>query len=363
MRGVADLNLCADPVELTAALIDIESPSHHERPLADAIEAALHTLEGVEVIRTGNTVVARTHHGLGQRVVLAGHIDTVPLAGNTPHRIEDETLYGCGAVDMKSGLACYLGAFARLSAPGASAVDLTLIAYECEEVAITDNGLYHLERDHPELLAGDIALLGEPSGAVIEAGCQGTIRVFVEARGVRAHSARSWLGDNAAHKLAGVLTRVANYSPRRVTIAGCEYREGLNVVGMDGFVATNTIPDAARLTINFRFAPDRSVEDAKAHLVDVLALEEGLELVFDDVAPGAMPGLDQPVARDLVRAVGGEVRAKFGWTDVSRFSTLGIPAVNFGPGDPGYAHKVDEQCPTEQIRTVARVLGEYLAAR
>ncbi|WP_165164364.1 succinyl-diaminopimelate desuccinylase [Corynebacterium qintianiae] len=360
---MASLNLFADPVDLTAALIDIESPSHHERAIADAIEAALRELEGVEVIRCGNTVVARTHHGCGQRVVLAGHVDTVPLAGNTPHRLVDGVLHGCGSVDMKSGLACYLGAFARLCAPGASAFDLTLIAYEGEEVSSEHNGLYHLERDRPELLAGDLALLGEPSGAIIEAGCQGTIRVLVQARGTRAHSARSWLGDNAAHKLAGVLGRVGRYEPRSVTIAGCEYREGLNVVGMEGFVATNTIPDFAQLTVNFRYAPDRSVAAAKAHLEEALALEEGLELVWDDVAPAALPGLDDPVAKNLVEAVGGNFRAKFGWTDVARFSNLGIPAVNFGPGDPGFAHKVDEQCPTEQIYTVARTLEAYLTAK
>ncbi|WP_291314802.1 succinyl-diaminopimelate desuccinylase [Corynebacterium sp. UBA2622] len=361
MARVASLNLFADPVDLTAALIDIESPSHNEGDIADAIHAALAELDGIELIRTGNTIVARTHAGKAQRVVLAGHIDTVPLAGNTPHRIEGDVLYGCGSVDMKSGLACYLGAFARFATSSDSAFDLTLIAYEAEEVSTEYNGLFHLERDRPELLEGDIALLGEPSGAVVEAGCQGSIRVFVRAHGKRAHSARSWLGVNAAHELAGVLARVAAYEPRRVTIAGCEYREGLNVVGMEGFVATNTIPDEAQLTVNFRYAPDRSVEDAKAHLEEVLALEDGLELVWDDVAPAALPGLDDPVAAALVAAVGGQYRAKFGWTDVARFSSLGVPAVNFGPGDPGYAHTKDEQCPVEQIRTVARILDAYLA--
>ena len=364
MNGVTTLNLFADPVDLTAALIDIESPSHHEGEIADAVEAALKELGGVEVQRFGHTVVARTHFGREQRVVLAGHIDTVPLADNTPHHFEGDTLFGCGAVDMKSGMACYLGAFARLASQGAdgpAAFDLTLIAYEGEEVAQEYNGLFHLERDHPELLAGDIALLGEPSGGIIEAGCQGTIRVFVDAHGTRAHSARSWLGHNAAHDLAGVLSRVAAYTPRAVTIAGCEYREGLNVVGLEGFVATNTIPDEARLVINFRYAPDRSVEEAKAHLEEALALEEGLTLTYDDVAPGALPGLDDPVAANLVKAVGGNFRAKFGWTDVSRFSNLGVPAVNFGPGDPGYAHKKDEQCPVGQIREVAEQLMNYLA--
>lgn len=365
---MTDLDLFADPVDLTAALIDIESPSFHEEEIADAVEKQLRALEHVSVQRFGNTVVARTNFGLEQRVVLAGHIDTVPLADNTPHRIASDSegadiLHGCGAVDMKSGMACYLNAFARLAEPGKSAYDLTLIAYEAEEVATKYNGLFHLERDHPELLAGDIALLGEPSGGIVEAGCQGTIRVFVDAHGTRAHSARSWLGKNAAHALAAPLTRIAAYEPRSVLIDGCEYREGLNVVGLEGFVATNTIPDHARLIVNFRYAPDRSVEDAKAHLEEVLALEEGLELIYDDIAPGAMPGLGDPVAAGLVEAVGGNFRAKFGWTDVSRFSSLGVPAVNFGPGDPGFAHKRDEQCPVDQIREVSAQIMQYLSAK
>ncbi|WKD57884.1 Succinyl-diaminopimelate desuccinylase [Corynebacterium capitovis DSM 44611] len=357
------LDLFADPVELTSALIDIESPSHHETAIADAVYEALSAIEGIELIRHNNTVIARTHFGRDQRVILAGHVDTVPLAGNTPHRLHDGILYGCGSVDMKSGLACYLGAFARWATSRAAAHDMTLIAYEAEEVSSEYNGLHHLERDYPELLQGDIALLGEPSGAIVEAGCQGSIRVIVSARGTRAHSARSWLGHNAAHDLAGVLSRVAAYQPRSVEIAGCEYREGLNVVGLSGFVATNTIPDEAQLIINFRFAPDRSVEEAKAHLVEALALEDDLDMEWDDIAPAAMPGLDHPVAARLLEAVGGDYRAKFGWTDVARFSTLGIPAVNFGPGDPGFAHKKDEQCPVEQIRRVADTLHTYLAAR
>ena len=364
------LDLLADPIALTAALIDVPSPSHHEELIADSIEEQLRRLEGVEVIRRGHTLVARTNRGFEQRVILAGHVDTVPIADNVPHRVEKrdegsnegDVLWGCGAVDMKSGLACYLHAFAALCNADELAYDLTLICYEAEEVAAEYNGLAHLERDRPDLLDGDLALLGEPSGGIIEAGCQGTIRVFITARGTRAHSARAWLGHNAAHDLAGVLGRIAAYEPRRVTIAGCEYREGLNVVGMTAGVATNTLPDEAQLTVNFRFAPDRSLDEAKAHLEDVLELDEGLELQYDDAVGGALPGLDAPVAQGLLRAVGGQFRAKFGWTDVSRFSSLGVPAVNFGPGDPGFAHKIDEQCPTAQIRQVADALMDYLTA-
>ena len=356
-----NLDLFADPVELTKALVDIPSPSHEEKAIADAIQAALEALDGVEVTRRGNTVVARTNRDLGERIVLAGHIDTVPIADNVPHHVEGDILWGCGAVDMKSGMACYLHAFATLCNSADLQFDLTLICYEAEEVAAKYNGLAHLERDEPELLQGSLALLGEPSGAIIEAGCQGSIRVTVTARGTRAHSARAWLGHNAAHDLAGVLTRIAAYEPRSVVIDGCEYREGLNVVGMEGFVATNTIPDHARLIVNFRFAPDRSVDEAKAHLEEALQLDDELTLTYDDISPAALPGLGDPVAAGLVQAVGGQFRAKFGWTDVARFSSLGVPAVNFGPGDPGFAHKKDEQCPTDQITQVFEQLMSYLS--
>nr|WP_276537614.1 succinyl-diaminopimelate desuccinylase [Corynebacterium phoceense] len=366
----------ADPVELTAALVDIPSPSHHEEAIADAVEEALRMLRApIEVERYGNTVCARTNRGLASRVVLAGHIDTVPIADNVPHHMEgsgeDAVMWGCGTVDMKSGMAVYLHAFAELADAPSLAHDVTLIAYEGEEVATEFNGLGHLQRDHPEWLAGDLALLGEPSGAMIEAGCQGTIRLRVTAHGTRAHSARAWLGSNAAHTLAPVMQRVASYEPRTVTIDECEYREGLNIVHLEAGVATNTLPDEAWMFVNFRFAPDRSLDEAMAHALGVLELEVGanggeagapgtITVEVDDAAAAALPGLGQPAAQSLLAAVDGNFRAKFGWTDVARFSEMGTPAVNFGPGDPGFAHKKDEQVPVAQIREVARALKAYL---
>ncbi|WP_347305160.1 succinyl-diaminopimelate desuccinylase [Corynebacterium sp. SA-MJD20WY100] len=370
------LDLHADPVELTAALVDIPSPSHHEEAIADAVEEALRMLRApIEVERYGNTVCARTNRGLASRVVLAGHIDTVPIADNVPHHMEgsgeDAVMWGCGTVDMKSGMAVYLHAFAELADAPSLAHDVTLIAYEGEEVATEFNGLGHLQRDHPEWLAGDLALLGEPSGAMIEAGCQGTIRLRVTAHGTRAHSARAWLGSNAAHTLAPVMQRVASYEPRTVAIDECEYREGLNIVHLEAGVATNTLPDEAWMFVNFRFAPDRSLDEAMAHALGVLELEVGanggeagapgtITVEVDDAAAAALPGLGQPAAQSLLAAVDGNFRAKFGWTDVARFSEMGTPAVNFGPGDPGFAHKKDEQVPVAQIREVARALKAYL---
>ena len=367
------LNLLQDPVDLTAALVDIESVSHNETAIADAVEAALREVaqadESIEVLRIDNNVIARTHRGLPQRVILAGHLDTVPTADNVPStRGVDaqgrDTLFGCGTVDMKSGDAVYLHAFATLAASQELQRDLTLIMYECEEIAAEFNGLRHLSESHPELLTGDVALLGEPSGNVIEAGCQGSIRLRLTAHGTRAHSARAWLGDNAVHKLAPVLSRIAAYEPQTVDIDGLAYREGLNVVWLEAGVATNTLPDEAVLRVNFRFAPNRSADEAMAHFREVLGLDEfaaeDLTVNVEDVSPGALPGLHAAAAKELVAVAGDVVKPKFGWTDVARFSALGIPAVNFGPGDPAYCHKKDEQIPVECITALWEDLRRYL---
>lgn len=367
------LNLLQDPVDLTAALVDIESVSHNETAIADAVEAALREVaqadESIEVLRIDNNVIARTHRGLPQRVILAGHLDTVPTADNVPStRGVDaqgrDTLFGCGTVDMKSGDAVYLHAFATLAASQELQRDLTLIMYECEEIAAEFNGLRHLSESYPELLTGDVALLGEPSGNVIEAGCQGSIRLRLTAHGTRAHSARAWLGDNAVHKLAPVLTRIAEYEPQTVAIDGLDYREGLNVVWLEAGVATNTVPDKAVLRVNFRFAPNRSADEAMVHFREVLGLDEfaaeDLTVDVEDVSPGALPGLHAAAAKELVAVAGDVVKPKFGWTDVARFSALGIPAVNFGPGDPAYCHKKDEQIPVECITALWADLRRYL---
>ncbi|WJZ02272.1 succinyl-diaminopimelate desuccinylase [Corynebacterium freiburgense] len=354
------LDLAADPVELTTALVDIPSPSHDEGPIADAVETALRAIPGIEVLRFHNNVLARTHRGLPSRVILAGHLDTVPIADNVPTRREGDILFGCGTVDMKSGDAVFLHALATLAQSSELRRDITLICYEGEEVADEFNGLGHIAKQYPEWLKGDVAILGEPSGAIIEAGCQGSIRLKITATGVRAHSARAWMGENAMHKLAPVISRIANYQAKEENIDGCIYREGLNIVHCESGVATNTIPDEAWLFVNFRFSPSRSVDQALSHMLEVLDLPEGVSYHIDDAVGGALPGLQQPAAAELVSATGGKFRAKYGWTDVSRFSELGIPAVNFGPGDPAYCHKRDEQCPVSMITEVSETLHQYL---
>jgi succinyl-diaminopimelate desuccinylase len=350
-----DLDLTADPVELTAALVDIPSVSGEEAELAAAVESALRAqAPHLEVARSGNAVLARTNLGRPSRVVLAGHIDTVPVNDNLPLRRTDGHLHGLGTVDMKSGDAVMLHLAATLPSPRH---DVTFVFYDCEEVEAARNGLGRIERELPEWLRGDLAIVCEPSNAVVEAGCQGTMRVALRTSGRRAHTARAWMGENAIHALGGALATLAAYEPRVVDIDGCTYREGLQAVGITGGVSGNVVPDEAVLTVNHRFAPDRSVADAEAHLREVFA---GYDLTVTDHAAGALPGLTAPAAAELVAAAGGTPVAKLGWTDVARFAALGMPAVNFGPGDPTLCHTREENVPTAQITACAATLRTFL---
>lgn len=331
-----ELDLSGSAAGLTAALIDIESVSGSERSLADGIEAALRRLPHLAVHRDGNTVVARTSLGRAQRVVIAGHIDTVPVAANLPSRTERGVIHGCGASDMKSGVAVQLRLAARVAEPSR---DVTYVFYDCEEVKAERNGLLRLSRNSPGLLAGDLAVLMEPTGGVVEGGCQGTLHADVVARGRRAHSGRSWLGVNAIHQAGAILDVLRGYRAREPEVDGLTYHEGLNAVAISGGVAGNVIPDECVVKINYRFAPDRAPEQAREH---VRAVFEGWEVTVTDVAGGARPGLAAPAAASFTAAVGGTPRAKLGWTDVARFGALGVPAVNYGPGDPELAHRADE---------------------
>jgi succinyl-diaminopimelate desuccinylase len=357
VRVVADtLHLSADPVDLTAALVDVPSVSGDEADLADLVERSLRDqAPHLEVTRLGNSVLARTNLGCDSRVVLAGHLDTVPINSNLPSRREGDILHGCGTVDMKSGDAVMLNLAATATNPK---YDLTFVFYDCEEIEADRNGLGHIERDLPEWLRGDLAIVCEPSNGVIEAGCQGTIRVDVRTSGVRAHTARGWMGVNAIHKMGEALRRLEAYDARVVEIDGCTYREGLQAVKISGGVSGNVVPDTAVLTVNHRFAPDKTPADAEAHLREVF---EGYDVSVVDSAAGALPGLSSPVARELVAATGGTPKGKLGWTDVARFAALGMPAVNFGPGDPTLAHTQQENVPVGQITNCLDVLRRFLS--
>lgn len=354
------LDLTASSLDLTRAICDIPSVSGDEKALADAIEAAIRPHRHLEVIRHGDTIVARTELGRAQRVVIAGHIDTVPINANLPTRdieIDGEAfLWGRGTVDMKSGTAVQLKLAAELTEP---AVDITWMWYDNEEVEASRNGLGRLAAVRPDLFQADFAILGEPSNGEVEGGCNGTLRALVRTTGVRAHSARAWVGENAIHRAAPILARLAEYRAREVAVDGLLYRESLSAVRIAGGVAGNVIPDACEVEVNYRFAPSKSAADAEAHVRGVLA---GFDVEITDAAEGARPGLDAPIAQRFVSAVGAEPKPKYGWTDVARFSALGIPAVNYGPGDPHLAHHDEERVAVAQIDAVERGLRAWLTS-
>ncbi len=350
-----ELNLSVDPADLTATLVDIPSVSTTEGLIADAIESALRSLGRFEVVRSGNSVLARTVLRRPTRVLLAGHVDTVPIADNVPSRLDGDTLHGCGTTDMKSGDAMLLHIAATLETPSK---DLTFVFYDCEEIEHERNGLTRIERELPAWLAADLAILGEPTNGQVEAGCQGTAMVAITVRGRRAHAARSWLGDNAIHSAAEVLERLRRFESREVEIDGCRYREGLNAVSISGGVASNVIADECTVKVNFRFAPDRDADAAVGLLKELF---DGFQVDVLDVASGALPGLSAPAAAEFVQAAGGVAVAKYGWTDVARFAALGIPAVNYGPGDPSLAHTREEHVSRRQIQQMTEVLRSFLA--
>jgi succinyl-diaminopimelate desuccinylase len=354
MARSTSLDLSLPGPALTATLVDIPSVSGAEARIADLVESALRAAPHLTVERDGDAVIARTDLGRSERVLVAGHLDTVPIADNVPSRSDGDRLHGCGASDMKSGLAVMLRLAASVADP---ARDITWLFYDNEEVEADRNGLGRLARHHPDWLAADLAILMEPTSSRIEAGCQGTLRVLLVVPGRRAHSARSWLGDNAIHRAGEVLAVLAGYDARSVEIDGCEYREGLNAVRIDGGVSGNVVPDRCTIAINFRFAPDQDEAAALAHVQDVLA---PYECVLTDSAPGAMPGLGAPAAEEFVRAVGMQPAAKQGCTDVARFAALGVPALNYGPGSAELAHPREEYVETHRIGECEKTLRGYL---
>ena len=353
------INPAASLTELTMAICDIESVSGAEAALANEIERVLRAQDHLEVIRDGNALVAKTNLGLPS-VVIAGHIDTVPVAENLPtqlHHFErEQVIVGRGTVDMKAGVAVMVKLACELNNPNR---DITWVFYDNEEVDSSLNGLGRLARNRPDLLQGEFAILCEPTSAMVEGGCNGTIRVDVIARGKKAHSARPWMGENAIHKLLPALEALAAYEPATVNVDGLDYRESINAVMLEAGIATNVIPDQATVMVNYRFAPSRSAQEAEMILREMF---EDFEVVVRDVAEGARPGLDLDLAKDFIAATNASVHPKYGWTDVARFSALGIPAVNYGPGDPSLAHADNENVPVGHIHDVYQGLQSWLSA-
>lgn len=356
---MAQLDLTASSVQLTRDICDVHSVSGDEKALADLIEEALGAYPHLEVIRDGDLVVARTNLARERRVIIAGHIDTVPINNNLPTELRDEdgeeVIWGRGTVDMKAGVAVQLKLAAELTEPS---VDITWMWYDHEEVSSDLNGLGRLAKNRPDLMVGDFAILGEPSNGAVEGGCNGTLRAVIRTHGSRAHSARAWMGHNAIHDASAVLTRLAAFRAAEVSVDGLVYREGMNAVNISGGVAGNVIPDLCEIDVNYRFAPDKTPEEATKKVQDLF---DGFEVEIVDLAPGARPGLDAPLAQEFLAAVNAVAKPKYGWTDVARFSEAGIPAVNYGPGDPSLAHHDEERVLVSQIVAVEAGLRSWLS--
>ena len=337
-----------DLFKLTHELVCIPSESFQEKEIVDFVEHKLSEAPWLDVTRIGDNIVAKTGDTKGMRLLLGGHTDTVPAQGNDQIRLSEDSIWGIGSADMKGGIAIMLSL--ALNVPD-SAVDMTYVFYAREEVAHKHNGLLEIEANEPELLIADLAILGEPTSGNIEAGCQGTMRFTLELKGERAHTARPWMGRNAIHRLSGVLTAIEDYESRNPVIEGCQYREALQVVKVEGGIAGNVVPDSTTLTINHRVAPDRSLDIAEKEIRDLLEpfMEPADELKVVDAAPPAKPGLSNPILASMIESHQLNVQAKLGWTDVAFFDQKGIPAANFGPGDATLAHTSNEQVERSSI--------------
>jgi len=349
-------------LELTAELVEIPSVSHDEHKAADFVLGSLGDTGHLVTTRIGNNVVARTSLGRPRRLLVAGHLDTVPPNGNEHAVLDDDRCSGLGAADMKGGVAVMIELARRAVSP---AVDVSYIWYVCEEVEQRYSGLIEIEAAAPQLLAADAAVLAEPTSGVVEAGCQGVLRIAVRLGGERAHTARSWMGVNAIHRLGLVLDLVDGFDARMPTVDGCEYRESLQAVRVDGGIANNVVPDEVRLVLNHRYAPDRTKDEAFEAIWELLSpvidTRLGDQLELEEFSLAAAPNLDHPLLAALVAASGSAPRAKLGWTDVSFFNARGVPAANFGPGNPQLAHTAGEWVGRDDLEHVLSGLEKLVS--
>ena len=349
------MNINQELGKLTLDLVNISSVSKDEKSIADSIEEALKKYSHLKLTRVNNSIVAKTNFGNKQRVVIAGHVDTVPANNNFPGKIDNAEVIGLGSVDMKSGIAVALKLAAELTS---SNYDITYLFYESEEIETKYNGLELITKQQKDLLDCDFAILMEPTNGILEVGCQGSLRFEVSTSGKRSHSARWWNGENAIHKTNKILEILNNYKSREPEIDGYKFREGLQAVKINGGIAGNVVPDSVSVSINHRFAPDTSIDQATSNMKNLF---KDFNFLLVDAANAAPTGLNNPLIKEFVSSIGKNIAPKFGWTDVARFASAGIPAINFGPGDPNLAHHPDEKVSISQIDDVYESLKKWLS--
>jgi succinyl-diaminopimelate desuccinylase len=326
----------------TLELVDLPSESRHEA----GIVALVRELVPLEPLYDDGDVLL--YGDPEAPVLLAGHLDTIPAQGNIPGRLADGAVHGLGASDMKGGIAVMI----ELARAGASG---RYVFFNREEVPVSESPLPALFAT-PLLDGIRLAVVLEPTDCILHAGCLGNIQARVTFHGESAHSARPWTGVNAIHELVRGLEELVRLEPLDVELDGLIFREVVSAVRVEGGIASNVIPAAASVELNFRYAPGRTRADAEARLRELVPHGE-VELLSN--SPSAPPALGNPLARKL-RDLVPDVAPKQAWTPVAQFAEQGIDAINYGPGATAYAHKVDEQIPVANLEQCYATLRSFL---
>lgn len=338
----------SDLATTLAWLVDIPSETGNEQAIQTAIAERLvdHPVHLIE----DSVVVGSVEPGT---VILAGHTDTVPLQGHVGHRIEDGRLYGLGATDMKGGLAVMIHLIEDLGTDR-----ITGIFYAGEEGPLSGNQLGPILDTFPGLVGAEAAIVMEPTNRELHAGCQGSVNARVWFEGEAAHSARPWLGTNAITRAGAFLSMMDGREPELHPIEGLPFKEVMSVTRASGGVANNVIPSRFEMNVNYRFSPDRTLQEAIEKLRRVCADADGFEV--SDAAPAAYPEVSHPMFTALAGVAEAELAHKQGWTDVAQLAERGVPAVNFGPGETSLAHKPGESVALDDLDWAYRALREML---
>lgn len=333
----------------TLELVSIPSVTGNEQAMLDYLKRWAVPRFGEHRLRSwrcGLAIVPDNH--AGPLIAVVGHTDTVAPAPGQTTEIKDDRVYGCGASDMKAGLAVMMALLENYPLLG--------LFYDREEGDQSDNGLVPLLEKVPR---PDLAIVLEPTSNVVQVGCVGSVQATVTFKGRRAHAARPWQGENAVYKAAPFLERLSRQQPRDVTVHGHVFKEVITLTTASTLDnPRNAVPGEFVLNVNQRFAPGRTAEEAVQELRQLLNHEA--ELHVRDTAPAGDVCLDHPLLKAWLDKTSLTVEPKQAWTDVAQLTARGIPAVNFGPGDPAQAHQPGEWCPLPALDRCRQLLEELM---
>ncbi|WP_433936102.1 succinyl-diaminopimelate desuccinylase [Sorangium cellulosum] len=342
-------------------LCSVPSPTGEEQALCSEVAERLGRARlAAPVRRHGDSLVVQVTQGTGgPKIALAGHLDVVRTSHDGPPRIEGDRLYGPGASDMKSGLALMLD-LAEGERQDIAGVDLTLVFYAREEGPYLENELALVIEREPGLRALDLAVCLEPSDNKLSLGASGSLHAGLTFRGRTAHSARPWQGENAIYKAGPFLVELASLAPREVEIDGFVYRAVTTATMAQGGRGRNVVPDEFTMNLNHRFPPGTSIQEAQRTIEALVAGRA--EIAWRDLSPSAPPHASHPLVVALREAGVAAVEPKQAWTDVARFAELGVPAVNFGPGENAQAHQRNEWASLRKLYEGRAILRRWLSA-